>query len=920
MGFKLRMNPEIDLKKLCMLVILVVLYPLPAMSVLLTPLESWQIFQNGSVQPGSGGPGSPENGSFRTQFTLVGATGVDLDAEALATGTPENTTTSARVAGVRNIASDGCSVSGCAGEDGYFITTGLFSLNGELISSIVGDTATVTMDWLFRHPGTNQIVLRVASLSFEVRDGAVKFISESGAKGIELGAGSYREEVVLTVHTSSFFAGGSAAALFFDGGFSLDLSVVNPTIAPVANAGPDQSVRPGTSVTLDGSHSFDPQGQTPLLFAWTITAKPAGSVATLIGADTSAPSFIPDILGNYTIQLVVTNTLGTSSVPDDVMVSTANLDVTPPETMVDSGPTSPTTSTSATFVFSGSDDVTLAGDLHFECRLDGGTFAACTSPLTYSGLLEGSHTFQVRAMDDVGNVEPTPANFSWNIDLTAPAAMIDSMPLDPTNSTSAIFAFHAAEANSTLACSLDGGAFVVCLSPLTYDNLGDGSHTFAAQAMDAAGNQGNAASFTWLIDIHAPDTLIDTAPAPFTNSNMALFTFHATEGATFTCQRENQVPAACTSPLTYTGLGDGLYTFSVTAIDAAGNTDSSPASVMWVVDTVAPDTSITGGPADSATTTATTATFLFTGTDNITAATDLTFECSLDGAAFDPCPGEVSYSNLNHALHTFTARAQDQAGNRDQSPASRTWTVVKLTPVLTWANPANIPYPTALSGIQLNATADTAGTFVYTPAAGTVLNAGSGQTLSVLFTPDDTTNYSQASTTVQINVVQGSQTITVTQGAPATAAFNTSFLVVATASSGLPVAVGVSGACSASGTTITITSGTRRCTVTFTQAGNANYLAAPQVVQTTTAQKANQTITVIQGAPATTRRFKTKFPVAATASSGLPVAIGASGACSINGSTVTIVKRRGTCTVTFTQAGNANYLAAPQVVQTTTVQ
>src|SRR5205823_4141135 len=99
--------------------------------------------------------------------------------------------------------------------------------------------------------------------------------------------------------------------------------------------------------------------------------------------------------------------------------------------------------------------------------------------------------------------------------------------------------------------------------------------------------------------------------------------------------------------------------------------------------------------------------------------------------------------------------AQDQAGNRDPSPASRTWTVGKRTPVLTWANPADITYPTALSRTQLHATADTVGTFVYTPAAGTILPAGSGQTLSVLFTPNDLTNYNPVSTTVHLNVLKG---------------------------------------------------------------------------------------------------------------------------------------------------------------------
>jgi hypothetical protein len=54
-------------------------------------------------------------------------------------------------------------------------------------------------------------------------------------------------------------------------------------------------------------------------------------------------------------------------------------------------------------------------------------------------------------------------------------------------------------------------------------------------------------------------------------------------------------------------------------------------------------------------------------------------------------------------------------------------TVTKATPTITWATPADLVYGTALSGTQLNATASVAGTFVYSPAAGTVLNAGAGR-------------------------------------------------------------------------------------------------------------------------------------------------------------------------------------------------
>jgi hypothetical protein len=91
-----------------------------------------------------------------------------------------------------------------------------------------------------------------------------------------------------------------------------------------------------------------------------------------------------------------------------------------------------------------------------------------------------------------------------------------------------------------------------------------------------------------------------------------------------------------------------------------------------------------------------------------------------------------------------------------------TLTVNKATPTISWANPANITYPTALSGVQLNATASVPGSFAYTPAAGTVLNAGNGQTLDVDFTPTDTANYNNASKDVTINVLPKGLTASIT--------------------------------------------------------------------------------------------------------------------------------------------------------------
>jgi alpha-L-rhamnosidase len=78
-------------------------------------------------------------------------------------------------------------------------------------------------------------------------------------------------------------------------------------------------------------------------------------------------------------------------------------------------------------------------------------------------------------------------------------------------------------------------------------------------------------------------------------------------------------------------------------------------------------------------------------------------------------------------------------------------TIGKMIPVITWATPAAIPYGAALGASQLDATASVSGSFAYTPPLGTILNAGAN-TLSVLFTPTDTTDYSSATQTVSLVV------------------------------------------------------------------------------------------------------------------------------------------------------------------------
>jgi hypothetical protein len=174
-----------------------------------------------------------------------------------------------------------------------------------------------------------------------------------------------------------------------------------------------------------------------------------------------------------------------------------------------------------------------------------------------------------------------------------------------------------------------------------------------------------------------PETTIDSGPDATTLSRSATFSFSADqEGSTFECSLDGAAFAACSSPKTYTSLALGDHELRVRATDPAGNVDATPASRTWKVvpDTVAPETTL-GSGAPSSPTTSKSATFTFSGNDNVDSAAQLTFACSLDGAAFQPCGSPKDYTDLPVGSHSFRVQAKDTSGNVDATPASHFWTV-----------------------------------------------------------------------------------------------------------------------------------------------------------------------------------------------------------------------------------------------------
>lgn len=195
---------------------------------------------------------------------------------------------------------------------------------------------------------------------------------------------------------------------------------------------------------------------------------------------------------------------------------------------------------------------------------------------------------------DGNAVEKLPFNAGNQIviDTTAPTVALGTTPPLLTNNPAAPLTFSGSDdvsPNVTFECRIDTASFAPCTSPFTPSGLADGSRTFNVRSRDQAGNVSTPASYTWTIDTNPPDTSISGGPANgSTTGPTVAFTFTSEPGATFQCRVDSGSFSGCTSPFTITSLTDGSHTFSVHAIDAAGNVDASPASRSWTVDAIPP--------------------------------------------------------------------------------------------------------------------------------------------------------------------------------------------------------------------------------------------------------------------------------------------------------------------------------------------
>jgi hypothetical protein len=313
--------------------------------------------------------------------------------------------------------------------------------------------------------------------------------------------------------------------------------------------------------------------------------------------------------GVYMLFLIDAN--GVPSVAEMVELD-PDADATPPETTITSGPSGPTNDPTPTFGFSADE-----GGSSFECKVDGGSFNPCSPPKTLDSLPDGDHTFSVRAVDDAGNADPTPATRSFKVDTVAPTASISCPPAPSPSKTSPVRCTASWDdpggANASgvlvLVYILDsdpgpGSSYAGHLYDGPFDISGEGQRGLLWLAVDWAGNVSVLDGVTVEIDTTAPETTIDTGPSGPTRDPTPSFGFSADEGgSSFECKVDGGSFNPCSSPETLASLPDGDHTFSVRAVDGAGNADPTPATRSFKVDTVAPTASLSCPPAPAISTT-----------------------------------------------------------------------------------------------------------------------------------------------------------------------------------------------------------------------------------------------------------------------------------------------------------------------------
>ena len=666
------------------------------------------------------------------------------------------------------------------------------------------------------------------------------------------------------------------------------------TVTNIGNASLTISVpTSGTNPSVSAYFQLDNSTTCPELY----TASSAGTLAAG-GECTYAVDFAPTIAGSNLGSVVLTdNSLNASGSSQTISLSGTAIAVN-----------------TTTTVSSSANPSTYPGSV---------TFTATVAPVSGSALPSGTVQFKI----DGSNVG-SPVTLSSGI-----ATYATSMLTAGTHSIIAVYTTNSSNYNSSTSSTFTQ---TVNKATPTVSAWSTASAITYGQTLASSTLSGGTASvggtFAWTTPSTAPGAGTPLESVTFTPTDTADYNTPAAGSVSVTVSKATPTVSAwpTASAITY---GQTLASSTL-----SGGTASVSGTFAWTTSSTAPGA---GTPSESVTFTPTDTTDYNTpaaGSISVTVnkapltitASSPTVSYGANVPTITPSFSGFVNSQTNSVLSTqptctTTYTATSAAGsfpstscsgaaaaNYSISYVAGAVTVTKATPAITWATPSAITYGTALSPTQLDATSGgVTGSFVYTPASGTVLGAGS-QTLSVAFTPTDTTDYNTAGASVTLTVNKATPTLSVaTSGTPST--YGTSVTFTATISSGPTGAVtfydsGVSiGTGTISGTsapfaTSALTAGTH--TITAGWAGNGNYNSITSGPITQAVNKATPIITWSTPAPIT---YGT--PLSSTQLNSTSGSVAGSFAYTPNVGTVLGAGSQ-TLSVTFTPTDSTDYVSA----------
>ncbi len=196
------------------------------------------------------------------------------------------------------------------------------------------------------------------------------------------------------------------------------LNASGPDPTPASYTWTVDTVAPTASIT---SHPLDPSPGKSAAFRYSsnevgskFECRLAPLEASFSVCNTQPKTYANLADGDYEFEVRAVDAAGNAQATATAFgwtVDNSLADTTPPDTSIATKPSDPSGSSTAAFTYSSSEPGST-----FECKLDAAAFAACPSAgISYSGLGEGQHTFQVRAIDSSENIDPTPAGYTFNV-------------------------------------------------------------------------------------------------------------------------------------------------------------------------------------------------------------------------------------------------------------------------------------------------------------------------------------------------------------------------------------------------------------------------------------------------------------------------------------------------------------------------